>query len=123
MEPVSVTFRNPGDADDWKQRFTKAGVVLVFVDVELISGNQKTRLQERFLELNDEEQIQRHSTNVTHGLRQKFEHRRMHNGTVPLGYRRYYGPPGDAQNGLLLLDEPHATTVRVVFREYGTSPC
>ena len=115
---TSRSFRNPGDADAWKARFRAARVTIVFTDLELISGNRRTRLQEHFLEITDEERVERHGVDVTNGLRQKFAHRRMHNGTPPLGYTRYYGPPGDPQNGLLEPDA-HAETVRVIFREYG----
>ena len=116
---TSRSFRNPGDADAWKARFKAAGVTFVFTDPEIISGNRRTRFQERFLQLNDEEQVERHSVNVTDGLRQKFLQRRMHNGTAPLGYTRYAGPPGDPQNGLLQPDD-HAETVQILFREYGS---
>ena len=48
--PSSRSFRNQEDARVWKRQFREAGVVLVFVEQRLISGNSRDRLAEGLYE-------------------------------------------------------------------------
>lgn len=116
---TSRSFRNAEDATIWKGKFRRAGVTLVFTEPELISGNHRTRWQEGIQAIADAERSAEQGRMIGGGLRQKFE-RGLHNGTVPLGYSRYRGEPGDPRNGELLADETGARTVRAIVEQYLT---
>ena len=116
---TSRCFRNRRDATEWKARFRDAGVVIVFTEQRIISGNPRDRLAEGIHEILDEEHSENVSTFVAGGLRVKFE-RGLYNGTVPLGYRRLNAEPGDPTNGTLAIDEAEAATVRAIFETYAS---
>ena len=115
----SRSFRNQEDARVWKRQFREAGVVLVFVEQRLISGNSRDRLAEGLYEIFDEQQSETQGMLIGNGLRARFE-RGIHNGPAPLGYVRHHGEPGDPRNGNLLLDDAKAPVIEEIFRRYLT---
>ena len=115
----SRSFRNREDAAIWKQQFRRAGIVIVYTEQGIISGDPRTKLHEGFYELIDEQRSDEQSMFIRSGLRQKFE-RGLHNGSAPLGYRRHYGTPGDPGHMTLQVVDEEARTVRRLFELYRT---
>ena len=83
----------------------------------IISGNPETKVVEGFHEVMDEYRSDEQARVIRMALRQKFE-RGLHNGTVPLGYVRFRGQPGDPKNGELRILEQEAATVRRIYGLY-----
>ena len=110
----SRSFRNRRDALNWKHDFRAAGIVMVYAEQNIVVGNPGTKLQEGFHELIDEQRSDELSMFVEAGLRQKFL-RGLVNGTVPLGYARFRGDPGDPANGKLVVVGSERDTVRAIF--------
>src|SRR5690606_21037537 len=96
----SRSFRNREDAALWKARFRRAGLTLVYTQQSIISGNPHSKLLEGVHEILDEQRSDEAGMMIAGGLRARYE-RGLHNGTVPLGYRRYHGAPSDPMNGYL----------------------
>jgi len=115
----SRSFRNSLDAKIAKRQLREAGVVLVFTQQNLISGDPNRKIEEGLLEMMDEHRSDEQSMFVTSGLRQKFE-RVLHNGTVPLGYQRLWAAPGDSTNGELLIVQRETDTVRRIYEVHQT---
>ena len=115
----SRAFRNRHEAAIWKERFRHAGVTIIFVEQRLISGNPGDTMAEAVYELLDEHQSEVQGMMIASGLRSKFE-KGLHNGTAPLGFRRFHGDVGDARNGELLVDDSEAATVRTLAEQYCT---
>ncbi len=68
---TSRSFRNFEDAAIWKAKFRHAGVTIVFTEPGIISGNRRTRLQERIAEIQDEEKVEEQGRMIANGLKQK----------------------------------------------------
>ena len=113
----SRSFRNRHDAAIWKTKFRQAGVLLVFTEQGIISGDRRYKVVEGINELMDELYSDTQGMFISRGLRQKFENGGV-NGVPPLGYRRYHGLPGDPQNGSLIIDEQGRRTVRAIVELY-----
>ena len=113
----SRSFRNRHDAAVYKRQFREAGVVMVFTEQQIISGNPGTNLQEGFHELIDEQRSEEQGRFIAGALRQKFERGGV-NGRPPLGYRRFHGELGDPRNGSLVLDKDGQRTVRAIVDLY-----
>lgn len=115
----SRSFRNREDVAIWKPKFRRAGIVIVFTEQGIISGDPRNKLLEGFHELIDEQRSDEQAMFIRSGLRQKFE-RGLHNGTVPLGYRRYHGTPDDSRHMMLEAVDGEARTVQRLFELYST---
>ena len=113
----SRSFRNRYDAAIWKMKFRQAGVLLVFTEQGIISGDRRYKAVEGINELMDELYSDTQGMFISRGLRQKFEKGGV-NGVPPLGYRRYHDLPGDPKNGSLIIDEQGRRTVRAIVELY-----
>jgi DNA invertase Pin-like site-specific DNA recombinase len=116
---TSRSFRNREDAVIWKRKLRAAGVVLVFVQQGIISGDPRHKLIEGFNEIVDEQYSDTQGMLIAGGLRQKFEKGGV-NGVPSLGYKRFHGDDGDPRNGGLIIDERGKSTVRAVVDRYLT---
>ena len=108
------SFRNREDAAIWKQKFRAAGVILVFTQQRIISGDPKTKSIEFIHEFIDEQRSDEQEMFVRANLRQKWA-RGLVNGSTPLGLQRTYGAPGDPLRGRLVVEPRGRATVRAIW--------